>query len=277
MTRPFTTPARTVGDHIRRWRQRRRLSQLAFALDVEISQKHLSFIESGRSVPSRAMILRLAERLDVPLRERNLMLLAAGYAPLYPERSLDDPALAPARRAIDLVLEGHAPFPALAIDRHWTMVAANAAVSPFVALAADRSLTEPPVNVLRLSLHPAGLAPHILNLAEWRAHLLDRLRHQIEVTADPVLMALMDELKALPAPDGGEGDSALAGIEDFGGVLVPLRLATPGGVLSFFSTTTVFGTPVDITLAELAIEAFFPADEATAAALSAPRVPAPRS
>ncbi|MBB4019057.1 transcriptional regulator with XRE-family HTH domain [Chelatococcus caeni] len=272
MAKPFTTTARTVGDHIREWRQHRRLSQLAFALDVEISQKHLSFIESGRSVPSRTMILRLAERLDVPLRERNLMLLSAGYAPVYPERRLDDPALAPARRAIDLVLEGHAPFPALALDRHWTIVAANAAVPPLMALVADEALKEPPVNVLRLSLHPAGLAPHILNLAEWRAHLLDRLRHQIEVTADPALMTLMEELKAFPAPEGGADGS------DFGGVLVPLRLATPGGPLSFFSTTTVFGTPVDITLAELAIEAFFPADEATAAALSAaPRVPAPRS
>lgn len=152
------------------------------------------------------------------------------------------------------------------------MVAANAAVPPLMALVADEALMEPPVNVLRLSLHPAGLAPHILNLAEWRAHLLDRLRHQIEVTADPALMTLMEELKAFPAPEGGGED------RDFGGVLVPLRLATPGGTLSFFSTTTVFGTPVDITLAELAIEAFFPADEATAAALSAaPRGPAPRS
>ncbi|KZE30531.1 helix-turn-helix transcriptional regulator [Chelatococcus daeguensis] len=273
MTRPFISTARTVGDHIREWRQHRRLSQLAFALDVEISQKHLSFIESGRSVPSRAMILRLAERLDVPLRARNLMLLAAGYAPVYPERRLDDPALAPARRAIDLVLEGHAPFPALALDRHWTMVAANAAVPPLMALVADEALKQPPVNVLRLSLHPAGLAPHILNLAEWRAHLLDRLRHQIEVTADPALMALMEELKAFPAPEEGEEVKHLAGIEDFGGVLVPLRLAMPGGPLSFFSTTTVFGTPVDITLAELAIEAFFPADEATAAALGAAIAP----
>jgi transcriptional regulator with XRE-family HTH domain len=262
----FVTTARSIGDHVREWRQHRRLSQLDFALDVEISQKHLSFIESGRSVPSRDMVLRLAAQLDVPLRERNLMLLAAGYAPVFRERSLDDPALASARSAIDLVLKGHEPFPALAIDRKWTLVAANAALPPLLAIVADRSLLEPPVNVLRLSLHPGGLAPHIVNLPEWRAHLLDRLRHQIEVTADADLIALLEELTTMP---GGKGEAVgfRPSQKDYAGVLVPMQLRTPAGILSFFSTTTIFGTPIDITLSELAIEAFFPADPDTAKAL----------
>jgi transcriptional regulator with XRE-family HTH domain len=253
--------ARPLGDHLREWRRRRRMSQLDFALEAEISQRHLSFLESGRSSASRDMILRLAERLDVPLRERNVMLLSAGYAPLFPERSLDDPALKPAREAIDLVLKGHEPFPALAIDRHWTLVAANAALLPLLRRVADRALLEPPVNVLRLSLHPDGLAPAIANLAEWRAHLLDRLRHQIEVTADPALAQLMLELEGYPAPQ------AQAPSRDHAGIVVPLELATDEGLLSFFSTTTVFGTPVDVTLSELALESFFPADAETAEAL----------
>jgi transcriptional regulator with XRE-family HTH domain len=259
-----TITARTIGDHIRAWRQHRRLSQLDFALDVEISQKHLSFIESGRSQPSREMVLRLADHLDVPLRERNLMMLAAGYAPIFPERSLDDPALKPARQAIDLVLKGHEPFPALAVDRHWTLIAANAAVPAFLGMASDAGLLAPPINVLRLSLSPGGLAPHIVNFGEWRAHLLDRLRHQIEVTADPALITLLQDLVALPGPSSADEKQP---VRDYAGVVVPMKLRTPAGILSFFSTTTIFGTPVDITLAELALEAFYPADEATAEAL----------
>ncbi|MGL4440048.1 MAG: helix-turn-helix domain-containing protein [Bosea sp. (in: a-proteobacteria)] len=259
--------ARTAGDHIRNWRNRRRLSQLDFALDVEISQKHLSFIESGRSSPSREMVLRLAEHLQVPLRERNVMLLAAGYAPVFPERSLDDPALKAARAAIDLVLKGHEPYPALAVDRHWTLVAANAVVPILLAMVSDKTLLQPPVNVLRLSLAPGGLAPHIVNLAEWRAHLLDRLHHQIEVTADAGLEMLLKELEAYPAPETAPSD--VRSVIDYAGVVIPLQLRTPAGILSFFSTTTVFGTPVDITLSELAIEAFFPADQATNDALRA--------
>jgi transcriptional regulator with XRE-family HTH domain len=267
MNQPVLSTARSAGDHIREWRTRRRLSQLDFALDVEISQKHLSFIESGRSSPSREMVLRLAEHLQVPLRERNVMLLAAGFAPVFPERSLDDPALKAARAAIDLVLKGHEPFPALAIDRHWTLVAANAVVPAFLGMVSDQTLLQPPVNVLRLSLAPEGLAPHIVNLAEWRAHLLDRLRHQIEVTADAKLQMLLRELEAYPAPvmdKTAEGPSW-----DFAGIVIPFQLRMPAGILSFLSTTTVFGTPVDITLSELAIEAFFPADTATADALNA--------
>ena len=255
---------RPLGDHLRTWRQRRRMSQLDLALEAEISQKHLSFVESGRSVPSREMVLNLAERLEVPLRERNLMLLSAGYAPVFPERSLDDPAMAPARTAIDMVLKGHEPFPALAIDRHWTLVAANAALPPLLAGITDRALLDPPVNVLRLSLHPGGLAPRIANLPEWRAHLLDRLRHQIEVTADPVLSRLISELMAYPAANETRQYSQP---DDYAGLVVPLQLRTGETLLSFLSTTTVFGTPIDVTLSELAVEAFFPADSATLDAL----------
>ncbi|CAN7317055.1 helix-turn-helix transcriptional regulator [Rhizobium rhizogenes] len=254
-------PARSLGDYLREWRQRRRLSQLEFALEAEISQRHLSFIESGRALPSRDMLMHLAERLDVPLRDRNPMLLAAGFAPVFPERSLDDPALAPARRAIDLVLKGHEPFPALAIDRHWTLIAANAALAPLLSGVADISLLKPPVNVLRLSLHPGGLAPRILNLAEWRAHLLERLRQQITATGDPILAALLKELSAYPAPPAHRPNPT---DRDYAGIAVPLELITDDGRLSFISTTTVFGTPVDVTLSELAIESFFPADQPTA-------------
>jgi transcriptional regulator with XRE-family HTH domain len=260
------TSIQTVGDHLRTWRQRRRLSQLDLALEAEISTKHLSFLETGRSQPSRDMVLHLAERLEVPLRERNVMLVSAGFAPVFPERSLADPALQAARRAIDLVLKGHEPYPALAIDRHWTLVAHNDAVRRLL-VGVDPSLLQPPVNVLRLSLHPKGVAPRIANLAEWRAHLMDRLRQQIAATGDGVLAELMQELGAYPVPPRKPGrvqDNA-----DYAGVVVPLQLVTDNGTLSFFSTTTVFGTPVDITLSELALESFFPADAATAETLRA--------
>jgi transcriptional regulator with XRE-family HTH domain len=260
------TVAHATGDYLRTWRQRRHMSQLALALEAEISQRHLSFLESGRSAPSREMLLHLAERLDMPLRERNAMLLAAGFAPVYAERSLEDPAMVAARGAIELVLKGHEPFPALAIDRHWNLVAANAALGPMLAGVADRSLLEPPINVLRLSLHPKGLAPRIANLVEWRAHLLDRLRRQIAVTGDPVLADLLQELSAYPVDDTlTQLHSGLP--TDHGGVLVPLELVTDAGLLSLISTTTVFGTPRDITLSELALEAFFPANAETAGIL----------
>lgn len=250
--------ARPLGDLLREWRRRRRMSQLDLALEADISQRHLSFIESGRAAPSREMVLNLAERLEVPLRDRNPMLVAAGFAPVFAERQFDDPALAPARAAIDMVLRGHQPFPALAIDRHWTMIAANAAVPLLLSDVEDRSLLEGRVNVLRLSLHPGGLAPQIENLAEWRNHLMERLHHQIASTGDPALAALMAEISRYPSAP------ALKGNRDFGGIAVPLRLKSRMGQLSLISTTTVFGTPTDITLSELAIEAFFPADEETA-------------
>jgi transcriptional regulator with XRE-family HTH domain len=260
-----TASTQPVGDLLREWRQRRRLSQLDLALEAEISTKHLSFVESGRAQPSREMVLHLAERLEVPLRERNVLLVAAGFAPVFRERQLSDPALASARQAVDLVLKGHEPYPALAVDRHWTMVAANAAVAMLIG-GADPSLLAPPVNVLRLSLHPQGLASRIANLAEWRAHLLERLRRQVEVSADPTLAKLHEELRGYPVPAAARArkPTPQGGFAD---VVVPVQFATDAGTLSFFSTTTVFGTPVDITLSELALEAFFPADAATAEAL----------
>jgi transcriptional regulator with XRE-family HTH domain len=251
-----------VGDLLRQWRQRRHLSQLDFACEADISTRHLSFLETGRAQPSRDMLLHLAERLEVPLRERNVLLVAAGYAPVFPERPLADPALQAQRQAMDLILKGHEPYPALAVDRHWTLVAANAAVTRLLA-GIEPSLLQPPVNVLRLSLHPSGLAPRIANLPEWRAHLLARLRHQIEVTADRLLADLLRELSAYPSPIARPPKP----IPDHASVVVPLQLTTDAGLLSFFSTTTVFGTPVDVTLSELALESFYPADAATAEAL----------
>jgi transcriptional regulator with XRE-family HTH domain len=258
-------PEAPIGALLRAWRQRRRRSQLDLALDAALSQRHLSFVESGRAAPSRETVLRLAEHLDVPLRERNALLLAAGYAPFYAERPLDDPAMRAARGAVNLMLRGHMPHPALAVDRHWSLVAANAAVAPLMAGVSDPALLAPPVNVMRLALHPRGLAPRIANLPEWRAHLLERLHRQVEASADPALAALLAELAALDAPSGGA--TAATG-HPHGGIVVPLELDTSAGRLSLISTTTVFGTPVEVTLSELAVEAFYPADDATAERLA---------
>jgi len=260
-----TGAPRPVGELLRAWRLRRRRSQLDLALDAEISQRHLSFLESGRSRPSREMVLLLADRLGVPLRERNLLLAAAGFAPVFSERSLEDPALEQARAAVRQILTGYEPHPALAIDGHWTMLFANRAVAPLME-GIDPELLQPPVNALRLSLHPKGLAPRILNFREWRDHILARLAHQVEVSADPVLIRLMDELKAYPVPPGAQSAPG-SGRDAYGGVAVPLRLSSELGPLEFLSTTTVFGTAQDITLSELAIEAFFPANAGTAEAV----------
>ncbi|MDQ3686760.1 MAG: helix-turn-helix transcriptional regulator [Acidobacteriota bacterium] len=254
-----------VGNLLRDWRRRRHLSQLDLACEAEISTRHLSFLETGRSSPSREMVMHLAEQLEIPLRERNVLLVAAGYAPVFPQRPLDDPALYAARKAVDLVLAGHEPYPALAIDRHWTLVASNSAATRLLA-GVDPSLLQPPVNVLRLSLHPKGIAPRIANLTEWRAHLLARLRRQIEVTADPILVELMRELRDYRTSDEA-GSSKPVTDGKYADVIVPFQLVAEGGVLSFISTTTIFGTPVDITLSELAIESFFPADAATSQTL----------
>jgi len=247
-----------VGTLLRDWRQRRRLSQLDLALEAGISTRHLSFVETGRSKPSPEMVVHLAEQLQVPLRERNQLLLAAGYAPHYGARSLDDPDMTPIRDALGHVLSGHEPYPAIAVDRGWNLVASNAALGPLLEGAAPE-LLQPPVNCIRLSLHPDGLAPRILNLAEWRAHLLHRLERQIALTGDEALRELHAELLSYPggtdlAPKGAGGD-----------IMVELHLATEDmGELAFFSTVTTFGTAVDITVAELSIEAFFPADAETA-------------
>lgn len=257
--------ASPVGVLLRDWRRRRRLSQLDLALGAEVSQRHLSFVESGRAAPSRDMVLRLAEQLEVPLRERNALLVAAGFAPVYGERRLDDPELAAARRAVELILQGHEPHPALAVDRHWNLVFANRAVAPLMA-GADEKLLQPPLNVLRLSLHPDGLAPRIANFREWRSHILERLSNQIDASADPVLIDLVTELKGYPMPPGAR-PYRMAATDSLGGIAIPLEMATEAGVLRFLSTTTVFGTALDISLAELAIETFFPADLETAEAM----------
>ena len=261
----------TVGELLRDWRRRRRLSQLDLAVAASVSSRHLSFVETGRSKPSPELVLHLAEHLDVPLRERNALLLAAGYAPTFRETPLDAPALSAVRTAMDEVLRAHEPFPALVVDRRWDVVAMNAAVGLLLDGVDPSLLTAP--NALRIALSPLGLAPRIANLEEWRAHLLDRLRRQVLLTGDEDLVALHDELLALPhdegstpphrwATSGGEGPPALA---------VPLRLRTGRGdeELSFLSTVTTFGTALDVTLAELSLEAFLPADAATAEALRA--------
>jgi transcriptional regulator with XRE-family HTH domain len=257
--------AGSVGPALRHWRQRRHLSQLALACEADISARHLSFLETGRSTPSREMVLHLAEQLDVPLRERNNLLVAAGYAPVFHERPLSDPALDAARKAVELVLEGHEPYPALAIDRRWTLLSANKTARRLLG-GVEPALLEPPINVLRVSLHPSGLASRIANLAEWHSHIVSRLRRQVDLTADPGLEEILSEIKSYRSASESAAASALP---DYGGVIIPLRLMTPGGVLSFLSTTTVFGTPVDITLSEIALESFFPADAATAEALRA--------
>jgi len=253
---------RAVGALMRRWRELRRLSQLELALRADISARHLSFIETGRSRPSAEMVLRLAEHLDVPLRRRNELLLAAGHAPAYPETPLGAPPLAPVLAAARQLLRGHEPYPALLVDRCWDLVEANTSLGVFTEKA-DPRLLEPPVNVLRLSLHPDGLAPHIENLGEWRAHVLGRLRRQVRASADPELVALLTELVALPC----DQPEPLVDLPGPGDVIAPLRLRHDGTTLTFLSTTSVFGTPVDVTVAELALESFFPADDVTTAVL----------
>ncbi len=254
------------GDLLRGWRQRRGSSQLALALAAEVSARHLSWLETGKAAPSRAMVLRLAERLDLPPRERNTLLHAAGYAPLFAERALQDPALAPARATLERLLAAHEPWPALAVDRHWNLVAHNAML-PALLQGLPPEMLAPPVNVLRLSLHPRGLAPAIGNLPAWRAHVLARLQRQAAATGDPVLDDLLVELRNGEPP---ADESATAG-----DLFMPLQLHTPAGLLQFITTTTVFGAPHDVTLAEIAIETLLPADEATAARLQAMKAALP--
>jgi transcriptional regulator with XRE-family HTH domain len=260
-------PFRPVGELLRQWREHRRLSQLELSIQADISTRHLSFVETGRSTPSRDMVLHLSDELDLPLRERNQLLLAAGYAPVYAETALDAPKMSAIRGAVRQILTAQEPYPAVVVDRHWNMVDANATIPLFLVGVAPPLLT-PPANVLRVSLHPEGMAPRIVNLGEWRAHLLGRLRRQVTLTADPDLSTLYEELRGYPC-DQPEPEVELPGPGD---VVVPLRIRYDGGELAFFSTVATFGTPLDITVAELAIESFFPADEATAAALPSLRV-----
>ena len=252
---------RSAGELLREWRGRRRLSQMDLALDAGVSTRHLSFVETGRAAPSRDMVLRLAEHLEVPLRERNHLLLAAGFAPVYAQHAMETPEMAPVREALRRLLKAHEPFPAVVVDRHWTLIEGNAGIGLMTAQVAPH-LLEPPANVLRVTLHPEGMAPHIANLGEWRAHLLGRLRRQVTLTGDDRLAELLDELRAYPCDDP-EPEVELPGPGD---VVIPLRLRAG---LTFLSTVATFGTPLDVTVAELAIESFYPADDATVAALAA--------
>lgn len=250
-----------VGPLLRDWRRRRHLSQLSLALDAGVSARHLSFVETGRANPSAEMVLHLAEKLEVPLRERNHLLLAAGYAPRYGELDLDDPEMAPVKAAIDRVLVSQEPFPVAVVDRQWALVAANRGLAILTEGVAP-DLLEPPINCMRLALHPDGLASRILNLGEWRVHLLERLERTVVLTGDPGLRTLLDELRAYPGAPY-EHDAGVAG-----DIVVPLRLrAGDGRELTFFSTIATFGTAIDVTLAELSIESFFPADAQTAGAV----------
>jgi transcriptional regulator with XRE-family HTH domain len=257
-----THPPRPVGEMLRRWREQRRLSQLELAGQADISTRHLSFVETSRALPSREMIFRLAEQLDVPLRDRNALLLAAGFAPEFSESALDSPQMSAVRAAVRQILTAHEPYPAVVIDRAWNLVDANAGVAMLVAGSAPELLV-PPVNVLRIALHPDGMAPRIVNLGEWRAHLLGRLRREVAQTADPRLSELLAELRGYPC-DRPEPETEHAGASD---IAVPLRIRHDAGELSFIGTIATFGTPLDVTLAELSIESFFPADAQTTAAL----------
>jgi transcriptional regulator with XRE-family HTH domain len=253
---------RPVGELLREWRERRRLSQLDLAIQADISARHLSFVETGRSRPTPAMILRLTEQLAVPLRERNVLLLAGGYAPAYPQYGLDAPELDNVRAALRQVLAGHEPYPAVVVDRWWDMQDANSGIAMLAGGCAP-ALLEPPVNVLRLSLHPDGMAPRIVNLGQWRAHLLTQLRHRASALADQRLRELHDELLDYP---GGTDEAFPAG-----GVVLPLRYRHDGQELALFSISAAVSTATDVTVEELAVESFYPADAATASAFQKAR------
>lgn len=266
------TGAPPLGHLLREWRRRRRLTQLDLADLAGVSTRHLSFVETGRSQPSREMVLRLAGHLGLPLRERNRLLLAAGYAPVYDETELDSPRLSAVRSAVRHVLRGHEPYPALVVDRYWDLVDATDGLALLTAGVAP-ALLEPPVNVLRVALHPEGLVRRVLNAAQWRDHLVARLRQQVDLSADARLEALLREVRGYRLPDGATDAAAtpsgvtVAGSRP-GDPAVPLRLLHEGRVLAFVSTVTMFGTPLDVTVSELVVEAFYPADDATAAALA---------
>lgn len=247
---------RPVGELLREWRHRRRLSQLDLALRAEVSTRHVSFVETGRTIPSSAMVLHLAEQLGVPLRERNRLLVAAGHAPVFRQRPLADPDMAKAREAVTAVLRAHEPYPALVVDRRWNLLFANSAVDVFLD-GVDPALLEPPVNMMRLGLHPDGFSPRLRNLPQVRAFLLPRLARQVAQTGDPELSALYEEVvsygseSVLPPPDPTD-------------VAMPVRIHHHGVELCFFNTITTFGAPFDVTLEEIAVEAYLPADDETA-------------
>lgn len=255
-----------VGPLLRAWRERRRVSQLELASRADSSARHISFVETGRSRPSEEMVLRLAEQLDVPVRERNSLLLAAGYAPRYPETPLDDPALGALREGLERLIQGYEPFPALVVDATYTVVAANRGIALLLD-GVPESLLEPPLNAMRLTLHPRGMAPRIRNLGEWRGHLLTQMERQIALHRSEPLRALYEEVAAYPVPEAaGAGDRPDDSVPHFA---LPLRIEHEGRVLSFVSSISTFNTPMDVTVSELAIETFLPADPATAKYLHA--------
>jgi transcriptional regulator with XRE-family HTH domain len=246
------------GVLLRRWRERRRMTQADLAYAAESSTRHLSCLETGKAQPSREMIARLAEYLEVPLRDQNTLLLAAGFAPAFQERSLA--ALDAAKTAIEAILKAHKPYPAFAVDRHWNIVASNSAL-PQLYEGCSAELMRPPVNAVRLTLHPAGMGARIANYAAWRAHTLSVLRQQIDARGDAVIQSLFAEVSAYPAPPGCEPAETFGAADR---LAMPLRVATRFGLMSFLGTVTIFGTPNDVTLSELALEMLFPADEKTA-------------
>ncbi|MFE3633475.1 helix-turn-helix domain-containing protein [Streptomyces sp. NPDC059168] len=253
-----------AGRMLRSWRERRRVSQLELALRADSSARHISFIETGRSRPSEEMVLRLAEHLEVPVRERNALLLAAGYAPRYPETPLDDPALDALRDGMERLIQGYEPYPALVVDAGYTVVAANRGIALLLEGVPEELMTPAP-NAMRLTLHPEGLAPRIRNLREWRGHLLAQMERQIALDRSDRLRALYEEVAGYPAPEGVPED--VSGDEPAGSVpyfALPLRIEHAGRILSFVSSISTFNTPMDVTVAELAIETFLPADPATA-------------
>lgn len=252
-----------VGPLLRGWREQRRISQLELALRADSSARHISFIETGRSRPSEEMILRLAEHLDVPVRERNVLLLAAGYAPRYAQTALDDPAMDALREGVERLLEGYEPYPALVVDGTYTVMAANRGISMLLEGVAERLLV-PPLNAMRLTLHPEGLAPRIRNLRAWRADLLAQMERQIALARSPELRKLYDEVTGYPLPEGAEGEEEQRSPVP---LALPLLIEHEGRVLSFVSSIATFNTPMDVTVAELAIETFLPADRETAAYL----------
>ncbi|MCX5085859.1 helix-turn-helix domain-containing protein [Streptomyces sp. NPDC056121] len=253
-----------IGPLLREWRERRRVSQLELALRADSSARHLSFVETGRSRPSEELVLRLAEHLDVPVRERNALLLAAGYAPRFAETPLDDPSMGALREGLDRLLHGYEPYPALVVDATYTVVAANRGIAMLME-GIPESLLTPPLNAMRLTLHPEGLAPRIRNLREWRGHLLAQMERQIALDRSEALRAVYDEVKAYPVADrdrdGGDNHGESGGAVPY--FALPMVIEHDGQVLSFVSSISTFNTPMDVTVAELAIETFLPADPAT--------------
>jgi transcriptional regulator with XRE-family HTH domain len=259
----IASPAGTIGDLLRDWRQRRRLSQLDLAVEAQVSPRHLSFVETGRSQPSRELVIDLADQLEVPLRERNAMLMAAGYAPVYRETPLETAEMTPVREALDRLLGGHEPFPAVVTNRRWDLISANRPAQALLSQGVAPDLLAPPINTLRVCMHPGGLAPRIVNFSEYSAHLMEQLHRQAVLTADPTLYELEKEFRGYPGVRETDSHDPMSAL------FVPFVLRAGDAELSFFSTLTTFGTALDITMAELTIEALFPADAATAAAVRA--------